>query len=70
MESRVHPCPCAPLRTCPPSEFEVVELSNSGHCLDGPQFPQLATQGLSSSRRPLSQQLLAMPDRAAGEGLW
>lgn len=66
----VYPHPHARLRACLPSVFEVIEPPRSGRLLEEPQFTQLATQGLSDYEGPLCQQLLAMPNRAAGERLW
>lgn len=40
-----------------------VGASRAGQLLDGPQLP---TQGLSSSKRPNSPQLLVVPNRAGG----
>lgn len=41
------PAPPVPLSGHVYRVFEVIESSRSGHLLEEPQFPQLATQGLS-----------------------
>lgn len=59
-EALQSPLPPCLSQACPASVFAVKESSRSDRPLDRPQFPYLATPGLSSSMQPGPRQLLAL----------